>query len=100
MKKIILGVTFAALVIVSFLAGAYAFNVIELVFPPVLSDSFQNNHFAQHWMTNGDNVGMRYLWFFNTTKTTYIDVWDDGTVTINGKGICLEDGESTTGNKC
>lgn len=96
MKKIIIGV----LLCMAFLAGVFAFNTIQLVYPPIAQDSFQNNHWAQHWFTDGDQVGMRSLWLFNTTEIVYIDVYDDGKIIINGHGICLDTGESTTGEKC
>ena len=107
-KRILIGIM--TLVMMGLLVGT------SIAFDPVMSYphtvvSIGDNHFMINYVEDGTIVSVdpliiewEKMWIltpiFNNETAVPIVFHDDNRITINGNGICLDDGSSTDGGRC
>lgn len=109
MNKVMFGIMATLLVTVAGVGFVQAFELVELYpFVTYVDPDFGNSlqMFHTHWIPDisqpeikFDSITVRTN-FPGTESTTDLVFHDDGRVTLNGKGICLDDGTSTNGGTC
>lgn len=109
MKKVILTTLALLATLTMFVGFVQAFELIEL-FPFVsYTDPDSGNSLSMYHVHHVPDINEPEIEFNrivinaqfpNTGHESLLEFHDDGRVTLNGKGICLDDGSSSNGGTC